>query len=112
MASNGFDQRFQAAIAYSPFCAGQAAAVAVPTLILIGERDDWTPAKDCRAMMARRKAFGAELRLVVYPEAHHAFNLELPPRRSYGHRVEYDAAAAGAAGLRAIAGARPFASVP
>jgi len=48
-----------------------------------------TPLQHCREMMARRSGLGAPLRLVVYPEAHHAFNLPLEPRRSYGHRLEY-----------------------
>ena len=65
----------------------------MPTLILIGERDDWNFARDCRDMMARRKDFSAPMRLVVYPEAQHSFNLRLPPRSHYGHRLEYDEAA-------------------
>jgi dienelactone hydrolase len=87
-----FDRQFAAAVAYSPWCPDKL-AVSVPTLILIGGRDEWAPARACRAMLARRTGLGASLRLVVYPEAHHAFNLPLEPRRHYGYRLEYDEAA-------------------
>lgn len=98
-----FDQRFQAAVAYYPPCDGQAAAVAVPTLIVIGELDGWAPVKDCRAMMARRRGLGAPLRLVVYPDVHHAFNLDLQARRYYGHRLEFNESADRAAWAETVA---------
>lgn len=41
-------QKFQAAIAYYPSCSVTSGEMAVPTLILVGERDDWTPAAACR----------------------------------------------------------------
>ena len=87
-----FDRQFAAAIAYSPSCPDKL-AVSVPTLILAGALDDWAPARFCQRMMARRSGLGAPLRLVVYPQAQHAFNLPLPPRRHYGYRLEYDEAA-------------------
>jgi len=89
-----FDRQFRAAVAFYPFCQTQEdVAVAVPTLILVGELDDWNFARDCRNVLARRKGLGAPLRLVVYPDAHHSFNLKLPPRRHYGHHLEYNEAA-------------------
>ena len=89
-----FDRQFRAAIAYYPFCQRQEeVAVSVPTLILTGELDDWTLARDCRAIMANRKGLGAPMKLVVYPGAHHSFNLKLAPRSSYGHHLEYNEAA-------------------
>jgi dienelactone hydrolase len=88
-----FDIRFRAAVAYSPLCLGRDGAVAVPTLVLIGERDEWAPVRYCREMMARRSGLGAPLRLVVYPEAYHAFNEAREPRSFYGYRLEYDQAA-------------------
>ena len=87
-----FERQFAAAVAYYPWCPDKL-AVSVPTLILIGEQDEWAPARACRAMLDRRTGLGASLRLVVYPEAHHAFNLPLAPRRHYGHQLEYDEAA-------------------
>ena len=89
-----FDRQFRAAIAYYPFCQRQEdTAVSVPTLILVGELDDWNFARDCRDIMARRKGLGAPMRLVVLPDAHHSFNLKLPPRSHYGHHLEYNEAA-------------------
>ena len=58
----------------------------VPTLILIGERDDWAPAQECRNMVdgrddwgiSRSSGEGAPVRLVVYPGAYHAFDVPGP----------------------------------
>jgi dienelactone hydrolase len=89
-----FDRQFRAAIAYYPFCQRQEqVTVSVPTLILVGELDDWTLARDCRAIMTNRKGLGAPMKLVVYPQAHHSFNLKLGPRSHYGHHLEYNEAA-------------------
>jgi dienelactone hydrolase len=89
-----FDHHFRAAIAYYPLCGERDGAVAVPTLILIGELDDWTPARDCRNMMARRSGEGAHLRLIVYPGAYHAFNSRRDkPLTLLGHHIEYNEAA-------------------
>ena len=84
-----FDRQFKVAIAYYPTCP-DTLAVGVPTLILTGEQDEWAPARLCRRMMARRAGLGAALRLVVYPDAHHAFNLSIAPRRYYGYQLEYN----------------------
>ena len=67
--------RFRAAIAFYPYCRSDN-TFAIPTLILIGEADDWAPAAACRRMMADRQG-GAPVRLVVYPNAHHSFDLTL-----------------------------------
>jgi dienelactone hydrolase len=68
----------------------------VPTLILIGERDDWTRAVACTTMMKNRTGAGSPVRLIVYPGAHHGFDVVSlqPGRDMFGHRVEYNAAAA------------------
>lgn len=87
-----FDRHFTTVIAYYPACASLTGAVSVPTLILIGELDDWTPAQDCQAMMARRSDEGAPLRLVVLPGAYHSFNatsLRDNPKTLSGHHLEY-----------------------
>lgn len=51
-----------------------------PLLILIGERDDWTPAEPCRQLVARAKDAGQAIDIVVYPGAHHAFDSRAPIR--------------------------------
>ena len=49
-----------------------------PLLILVGERDDWTPAQPCRALAERSRAAG--LPVSVYPGAHHSFDSDRPVR--------------------------------
>jgi dienelactone hydrolase len=89
-----FDRQFRTAVAYYPFCQRQESiAVSAPTLIVIGELDDWNLARDCRKLMTLHNGLGAPLRLMVFPDAHHAFNLNLPPRSHYGHHLEYNEAA-------------------
>jgi dienelactone hydrolase len=73
--------KFHAAVAFYPPCRKFSGDMTVPTLILIGERDDWTEA--CRNMvdgrdewgLSRQKGKGAPVRLVVYPDAYHAFDV-------------------------------------
>jgi dienelactone hydrolase len=92
----GFDRKFRAAIAYYPSCHGFSAMMTVPTMILIGEADDWTLAETCRKMVAQPHAEGARIDLVIYPGAYHGFNFpQLQPGISFlGHWLEYDEHAA------------------
>jgi dienelactone hydrolase len=95
-------QHFRAAIAYYPMCLVSNGVMTAPLLVLIGERDDWTPAEACRKMAAhesdisigRPPSGGAPVKLVVYPNATHAFDLVGPPQRYLGHFMEHDADAA------------------
>jgi dienelactone hydrolase len=65
---------FKAAAAFYPPCANLAGApLDIPTLILVGAKDEVTPAADC-AELAKRQAPGM-VRFVVYPGAAHAFDL-------------------------------------
>ena len=68
-----------------------------PTLILIGDKDDWTPADRCRDMVTRARSDGSPITLHVYPGVHHAFDVaQLQPgiRNPLGHWLEYDKPAA------------------
>jgi dienelactone hydrolase len=96
--------KFRAAIAFYPKCLGSKGNMTVPTLILIGERDDWAPAQECRNMVdgrddwgiSRTRGQGVAVRLIVYPGAYHAFDapgLERPIE-FLGHRLEYNKTAA------------------
>jgi dienelactone hydrolase len=103
-----FDRQFSAVIAYYPGCEISLTAVSAPTLVLIGELDETTPAANCREMMARRSGAGAPLRLVVYPSAYHSFNsvrLRGKPDFFYGRR-EYNEAADRAAREETLAALR------
>ena len=69
----------------------------VPTLVLIGGLDDWTPAVECRDLAAgrdnwgtsRQKGLGIPIKLVVYPGAYHAFDaISLKtPIQQLGHHL-------------------------
>ncbi|MBA2397622.1 MAG: dienelactone hydrolase family protein [Bradyrhizobium sp.] len=92
--------KFRAAIAFYPPCGHFKGDMTVPTLILIGERDDVTPAEECRKMVdgrdgwgiSRQKDRGAPVKLIIYPGAYHSFdarNLSTPVERS-GHHHEFN----------------------
>ena len=51
-----------------------------PLLILIGERDDWTPATPCVALARSSQATPHPVEIVVYPGAHHSFDSDRPVR--------------------------------
>jgi dienelactone hydrolase len=59
--------KFRDAVAYYPLCSVATDQLTIPTIILIGELDDWTPAKDCERLMERRAGKGAPVKLVIYP---------------------------------------------
>jgi dienelactone hydrolase len=65
---------FKAAAAFYPPCANlNGAPLAIPTLILVGAKDEVTPAADC-AELAKRQT-PSMVKFVVYPGAAHAFDL-------------------------------------
>jgi dienelactone hydrolase len=78
---------FRAAIAYYPECGHVSDKLALPVLIMIGRDDQWTRAKSCEDLAAKRAGDGAPLDLTVYPDVRHGF---LEPDYMAG----YDAAAA------------------
>jgi len=90
------DLTFKVAVAFYPICSAATRWLAVPTLILIGDKDDWTPARNCEQWLSQRPDKGAPVRLQVYPGAYHAFDF---PGLKYGlsrfgHWLQYDADAA------------------
>jgi len=82
--------RFAAAIAIYPGCRARYGEWApgtpgvykplAPMLILIGEKDDWTPAEPCRELTERSRAAGYAVDIKVYPNAHHSFDGNSPVR--------------------------------
>ena len=68
---------FRSAVAIYPNCRKlreTAWSARVPTLILIGGADDWTPAASCQQMVAGARGRSARVEIVVYPGAHHEFD--------------------------------------
>jgi len=90
------DQKFKAAVAYYPLCSVAADELSIPTLIMIGEFDDWTPAKYCDMWMRTRSGRGAPAKLIVYPGAYHGFDVPglVDGAIAFGHWLKYDADAA------------------
>ena len=64
---------YSAAVAYYPYC-DHIYRFDLSLLILIGAEDDWTPASLCRALAPRAPD---RVELVVYPDAHHSFDLPM-----------------------------------
>lgn len=54
-----------------------------PLLILIGEKDDWTPAEPCRQLAEKSRNAGYPVDIKIYPGTYHAFDSDNP--------VHYDA---------------------
>jgi len=98
--------KFKAVVAYYPCCNVATDQLTLPTLVMIGESDDWTPARDCEGWMARRAGKGAPVTLIIYPGAYHSFdNPNLGEgRRIFGHWLKYDAEAT----QRSVADMREF----
>lgn len=93
-----FEEKFRAAVAYYPWCGDvNDATMTVPTMILIGASDDWTPAEACRDLADKPQNSGAPIDLQVYPDAFHSFNFpQVGPgfRNGLGHWLEYNEPAA------------------
>jgi dienelactone hydrolase len=51
-----------------------------PLLILVGEKDDWTPAAHCQALAERAQAADYPVTIKIYPGAYHSFDSDKPPR--------------------------------
>jgi len=97
----GLAQRgLRAAVAYYPSCSAQFDRnVSVPLLILIGDKDDWTPAENCRRLQAAGFAHPGLVEAVYYPDAYHSFDARIGDRTitvadGKSHRLVYDAVAA------------------
>jgi dienelactone hydrolase len=81
---------FLAAVALYPSCRGPlgrwrdggtgAYRAVTPLLILIGDRDDWTPAEPCRRLVASTVGSELPVAIRVYPGAHHSFDSDRPVR--------------------------------
>ena len=65
---------YAAAVAYYPYCHDYLYDFDIPTKILIGADDDWTPARLCSAISSRDPE---RVEMTVYPDTHHSFDLPM-----------------------------------
>jgi dienelactone hydrolase len=68
---------FRAAIGFYPGCVKLSKTdyqTDIPTLLQLGEADDWTPAKPCLRLMKAANKKGSKIRADVYPDAYHNFD--------------------------------------
>jgi dienelactone hydrolase len=90
----------RAAVAYYPVCNPRFDRnVAVPLLILIGDKDDWSSADRCRQLQTAGLAQPGLVEAVYYPNAYHSFDSMGPDRSVFGsgsvtHHLGYDPVAA------------------
>jgi dienelactone hydrolase len=76
------DLRFAAHIALYPGCAVPFVSAHLdgsPILMLLGGKDDYTPASFCLAYADVLRAKGASITVVVYPDANHGFDSKASP---------------------------------
>jgi dienelactone hydrolase len=71
----------------------------VPLLVLIGDKDDWTLADNCRKLQAAGFARPGLVEVVYYPNAYHSFDSRAQDRTltvadGKSHRLAYDPTAA------------------
>lgn len=88
---------FRVAIAFYPGCRTIDRKVGwanhIPLSILIGEADDWTLASPCISLANRARQAGAPVEIVVYPKAHHGFDVPDHPltvRTGLAHTARRD----------------------
>lgn len=97
-------QGFRAGVALYPGCQSDTdARFAVPLLVLIGTGDTVTPARSCEAMRDAQPPGAPPVTLVLYPNALHSFDVDLPERHYLGMQLGGDAAAAADARRRVLA---------
>ena len=77
LTTRGAEPDFRTAIAFYPDCrisAGLGWSARVPTLLLIGAKDDVSSPPACRAMIDGARGRSALTQIVVYPGAYHDFD--------------------------------------
>ena len=85
--SRNVEPDFRSAIAFYPDCrlsSGLGWSARVPTLLLIGAKDDVSSPPACRQMIDGARGRSALARIVVYPEAYHDFDRANFPLHAIG----------------------------
>jgi dienelactone hydrolase len=87
LSSRNFEPDFRSAIAFYPDCrisSGLGWSARVPTLVLIGAKDDVSSPPACRQMVDGAHGRSALARIVVYPSAYHDFDRANLPVHAIG----------------------------
>jgi dienelactone hydrolase len=85
MTARAQEVKIAGVIAYYPYCYDNV-EFSTPTLVLIGDKDDWTPASLCEAVREK-----PNVEIVVFPGATHAFNMPFKKPVDYlGHHFVHD----------------------
>ncbi|NVO17129.1 MAG: dienelactone hydrolase family protein [Rhodoplanes sp.] len=107
---------FRSAVAFYPGCARlvpRAWSARVPTLVLIGGADDWTPAAACEQMVAGARGRSALTAIEVYPGAYHDFDApDRPVRLHTGLTFSADGSGRAHSGTNPAARADAFQRAP
>jgi dienelactone hydrolase len=83
--SRNIEPDFRSAVAFYPDCrisSGLGWSARVPTLLLIGAKDDVSSPTACRQVVDGARGRSALARIVVYPDAHHDFDRANVPLRA------------------------------
>jgi dienelactone hydrolase len=73
-------------IALYPGCDGRPERVLLPTIVLLGEKDEWTGGAFCDEAPPEASE---GIKVVVLPQAKHLFDQPLPAHIAFGFEVEY-----------------------
>jgi len=69
------DVDMRAFIMFYPTCSGwKALPGTTPVLMLLGGKDDWTPAAPCEALARSAARAGRQVSAILYPDAYHHFD--------------------------------------
>ena len=90
--SVGTSEKFSGVVGYYPWCGvvkGLNLGINTPILVLAGELDDWTLAEECTDAESAYNSKHDEglLKVIVYPDAYHSFDLPIALQTFAGHRV-------------------------
>src|SRR6267378_3428129 len=108
LSSRGVEPDFRTAIAFYPDCrisSGLGWSTRVPTLLLIGAKDDVSSPPACRQMVDGARGRSALARIVVYPGAYHDFDRANLPVHAIGGTGDATAPEKGHVGTDAEASA-------
>jgi carboxymethylenebutenolidase len=81
--------RFRAGVAFYPYCYKPLGELDFPLLVLIGGRDERTPAHLCMERAVSRTSRD-EFLVKVYPDASHYFDVEGKDRDDLGYPIKYN----------------------